>query len=298
MPILKWTTNVTGLVGVLPRLIYLQTNDTLAEVQATGYLNDAVELGLSVSENDAVLVTTKTSPTATPTAVSLMRIVKSGANTSLTSLAGAGSMSLPTIANRIAVFTDTTGGLGDDAATAINAGNIQAGLSGTAGTLASFPATASRGSLILAGVANTGNTNVTISNAAHAQATVYSIPDVGAATGQFNVVTGALVNGNLMSASGTAGRLADSGIASSNVQLRTQIKAAQSANIGGAGAGPLNIAVTGVTISSVAVATVVSSSNAVQVQTVVPSADNLAVTLSGDPGASCIVSYIVYLAPQ
>lgn len=298
MPILKWTTNVTGLVGVLPRLIYLQTNDTLAEIQATGYLNDAVELGLSVSENDAVLVTTKTSPTATPTAVSLMRIVKSGANTSLTSLAGAGSMSLPTIANRIAVFTDTTGGLGDDAATAINAGNIQAGLSGTAGTLASFPATASRGSLILAGVANTGNTNVTISNAAHAQATVYSIPDVGAATGQFNVVTGALVSGNLMSASGTAGRLADSGIASSNVQLRTQIKAAQSANIGGAGAGPLNIAVTGVTVSSVAVATVVSSSNAVQVQTVVPSADNLAVTLSGDPGASCIVSYIVYLAPQ
>lgn len=298
MPILKWTTNVTGLVGVLPRLIYLQTSDTLAQIQATGYLNDAVELGLSVSENDAVLVTSKTSPTATPTAVSLMRVIRSGADTSLTSLAGAGSMSLPTVANRIAVFTDTTGGLGDDAATAINAGNLQAGLSGTAGTVASYPATAARGALILAGVANTGNTNVTISNAAHAQATVYSIPDVGAATGQFNVVTGALVNGNLMSASGTAGRLADSGIASSNVQLKTEVKAAQSANIGGAGAGPLNIAVTGVTASSVAVATVVSSSNAVQVQTVVPSADNLAVTLSGDPGASCIVSYIVYLAAQ
>lgn len=95
-----------------------------------------------------------------------------------------------TIVNHIGTFTDTAGTLGEDAATAINGGNIQAGLSGTAGTLASFPATATKGSLVVAAVANTGNTTTTISNAAMGQASVISIPDPGAATANFVLNTG------------------------------------------------------------------------------------------------------------
>jgi len=72
-------------------------------------------------------------------------------------------------------------------------------------------------SAILSALDNTNDDNVTIRNALHGQASVYSIPDVGAATGQFNVVTGALTSGNLMSASGTAGKLADSGLVAANV---------------------------------------------------------------------------------
>ena len=98
----------------------------------------------------------------------------------------------PTIANHIATYTGVGGTLGEDASTAINGGNIQAGLSGTAGYLASFPSTALKGSLRLTAVANTGDTLVTVSNAAHGQATVYSIPDVGAATGGILVSTSAL----------------------------------------------------------------------------------------------------------
>jgi hypothetical protein len=98
-----------------------------------------------------------------------------------------------------------------------NPGNISAGLSGTAGTLSSFPSTASKGSLVIAGVANTGNTTTTISNAAMGQASVISIPDPAAATADFVVAAAALVNGNLVQASGTAGLIADSGLATTNV---------------------------------------------------------------------------------
>lgn len=91
------------------------------------------------------------------------------------------------VVNHIAKFVDTDGTVDDTAGAAINAGNIQAGLSGTAGTLISFPATGSKGSLIMAAVANTGDTTVTISNAAHGQASVYSIPDCGASTANFIV---------------------------------------------------------------------------------------------------------------
>jgi len=86
------------------------------------------------------------------------------------------------VVNHIAKFIDTAGTIDDTAGTAINSGNIQAGLSGTAGTLISFPAGAASGSLIIAGVANGVNQNVTISNALHGQASVYSIPDSGAST--------------------------------------------------------------------------------------------------------------------
>jgi hypothetical protein len=46
-----------------------------------------------------------------------------------------------------------------------------------------FPVTASKGSLLIKSVANTGDTVNTIQNAAHGQATVYTIPDIGQATG-------------------------------------------------------------------------------------------------------------------
>jgi len=83
---------------------------------------------------------------------------------------------------RIACFTDTAGTIDDNAATAVNGGNIQAGLSGTAGVLRSYSSTGSKGYLEVAGVANTGDTATTVSNAEMGQATVVSIPDPGVAT--------------------------------------------------------------------------------------------------------------------
>ncbi len=185
MAILNIYTYPTGVVGVNPSIAYIDTNDTIATVLTTGYLNKAVQQGYTFNESMMCCVSTKTTPSATSTQVAWMEISKSGANWSLVPAAGSGSVTLPTIANHIATYTNTTGGLSEDPATAISGGNIQAGLSGTAGYLASFPGTAARGSLRLTAVANTGDTLVTISNAAMGQASVISIPDPGAATANF-----------------------------------------------------------------------------------------------------------------
>lgn len=124
-----------------------------------------------------------------------------------------------TVLNHIAVFADTVGTIKESVGVTAIGGDIQAGLSGTAGAFASFPSAASKGSLKLVAVANTGDTLVTISNALHGQASVYSIPDSGAATANFiisaksggqTISTGGLaVAGGSISAgvSGTAGTL-------------------------------------------------------------------------------------------
>ena len=228
MAILNIQLGQTGVSGVIPRICYIQTNDTLSTVLATGYLNKAVQQGFAFSDADMCLVSLKSSPSAVPTSLAWLEVTKSGANWSLAPTAAPGSVTLPTIANHMAIFSDVNGTLGDDAATAINGGNVQAGLSGTAGTLASFPATASKGSLVLAAVANTGNTLTTISNAAMGQASVVSIPDPGAATAKFLLDSGtntmaagsqiilAKANGteaaNAVTASGNAGLITTSAL--------------------------------------------------------------------------------------
>lgn len=85
----------------------------------------------------------------------------------------------------LAHFVDTAGTVDDTAGPVINAGNIQAGLSGTAGTLISFPATAANGSLIVSALNAGANFNTTIRNSVMGQSSVISIPDPGTATSKF-----------------------------------------------------------------------------------------------------------------
>lgn len=208
-----------GLVGVYPTFIYISTNDTLATVTATGYLNawNALNPGQLV-DGDMALVITKTAPGATDANSGLLQVNYSAGNWSLQSTTSPGSVTLPTIANHIATFTDTLGSISEDPATAISGGNIQAGLSGTAGYFAAFPATAARGSLRLAAANNAGNTVTTITNASFGQATTITIPDPGVAAATFvlsdgstqQIATGNLqtLTGNLIAgSSGNAGNL-------------------------------------------------------------------------------------------
>lgn len=176
-----------GTVGVNPNIVFIQTNDTIATVLTAGYLNHAMANGAGLNESSMCLVATKTTPNAVSTEVSWFEVSynTSTLNWSLVQSGTPGAVVLPTIANHIATYTNTTGTLSESAATAINSGNIQAGLSGTAGYLASFPSAGLKGSLRLTAVANTGDTLVTVSNALHGQATVYSIPDSGATTANF-----------------------------------------------------------------------------------------------------------------
>jgi hypothetical protein len=207
MPILNIQPNQVGQAGVFPAIIYILTNDTLAQVTTTGYLNGIVQkFGIQLSEADIALVTTKTSPNSTVTSVGWFSVVNSAGNWSLTAPTSAGGVILPTIANHIATYTNTEGELSDDAATAINGGNIQAGLSGTAGYLASFPATATSGSLRLTAANNAGNTVTTITNSSQAAARTYTIPDSGQSASNFlltdNATTQTINTGSLSVAQG------------------------------------------------------------------------------------------------
>jgi len=184
MSIIAIEASQTGQIGVLPSYASINTSDTEAQILATGYLNKEVANGLQFSLPCIAKVSTIASPGAQPQ-VGWYQVSRVGTDWSLVPAGSPGDVLLPTIANHIATYTGTTGELSDDAATAINGGNIQAGLSGTAGFLASFPATVLRGSLRLTAVANTADTLVTISNASMGQSTVVSIPDPGAATSKF-----------------------------------------------------------------------------------------------------------------
>ena len=60
MAILKVLTDTIGQTGNVPRLIYVTTNSTFAQVEAVGYLNVVVTQGTILRESDMALVSTKT----------------------------------------------------------------------------------------------------------------------------------------------------------------------------------------------------------------------------------------------
>ncbi len=214
------TASTMSTQSTLPGFIYILTNDTYATVTTTGYLTNSKQQGFTFSNNQMALVyTSDEGPVLVKVVITYSGATIENTVVSLVQTSSPGDVVLPTIANNIIVSTDTVGTLANTTATAINRGSIQAGLSGDAGTLISFPATGAKGSLIVAAVANTNNDNVTISNALHGQASVYSIPDSGAATanllvskltgtqhitvGAFQVDAGVISSG--ISTGGTAG---------------------------------------------------------------------------------------------
>lgn len=87
--------------------------------------------------------------------------------------------------------TITTLNATTETVTTQNGTTYNVGKSGTAGTMNIFPATAANGIFKLLAVNNTGPFNSTISNSNIGQATVYSLPDAGAATANILVSSGA-----------------------------------------------------------------------------------------------------------
>ena len=209
-------TREQGYTGFSPEIVRIVTTSTLTQVTTAGWYNNSPIAGESLSGVDLVLICYAYASSSQATALFSVSISSTGVVT--LSIAEA-DIVLPTIANHIATYTNTSGTLSEDPATAISGGNIQAGLSGTSGTLASFPATPLKGSLILAAVANTGNTTTTFSNVAMGQASVISAPDPANAIGRFLVGATAtpFVSGNFPQNSGTGGLMIDSGIAVSSL---------------------------------------------------------------------------------
>ena len=253
MSILQATSSVTGLAGVIPNLVFINTNDSVATVTTTGYLSKAVhENLLTVSNGDMALVNT------TSGVVFLAVTITGNAPNLIYSL----------------VTPASSGGS--------FAGNVQAGSSGVAGDFISFPATANRGNLVVAATSNAGNTAATITNASQAGVRTFTIPDPAATTANFVLAPSALVSGNLVKATGTVGAITDAGFT---------VKANTTAAYAGGGTSNAYTA-TGIGATSIVVANILASTNAVSIAKVVPTANTLTVTFSADPGAATTVSWI------
>ena len=179
MAILNIQANEPGQAGVVPRIIRIDTDNTVAEVTAAGYLNDAVRSGLvDFKESDLCAVTTKTSAAAAPNA-GWYEISSAGGDWSLVPPAEPGAVVLPTVANQLVHATNTTGTLSSAPQDVTHDGDLtlQAGHD-----LKVSPPTASRGVLVLQATDNTGDTDVTITNSEHGQASVHNLVDPGVAT--------------------------------------------------------------------------------------------------------------------
>lgn len=182
MSILSINGPLVGAQGIKPVIYQIDTNDTYAEITTAGYLPN----NNNYTNNAIVLITNETYHVS-----ALILTIDEDGIITLSPSFSSGGVTLPVTSGHIAVFSGTTGLIGDDVSTAINGGNIHAGLSGTAGNLTSFPSTASKGNLRITAIDNTGNTVTTVSNAAMGQACTISIPDPGAATANFLLSSGA-----------------------------------------------------------------------------------------------------------
>lgn len=195
MPILNIKVEQSGLAGVNPKLVYLETNDPIATVLSTGYLNSAInQQNITIRESDLVLTSTKESA-SDPVVSNFYSVVFSDGNWTLVSSSAPGEVILPTTADHIATYTNEKGTLSQDPSVAITGGDLQVlggtitgGTStGTPGELISHPAVANTGSLRMAAGDNSGNFSVTIKNGSHGQNTTYEISDAGVTTGSILV---------------------------------------------------------------------------------------------------------------
>jgi hypothetical protein len=185
MPILGITTSVTGLVGVAPRIVYIQTNDTQATVATAGYLNHSVTEGFVFQPSDLAIVQTTQTGLAKDSVSNWYQVVFAAPNWSLVPDVNPGSVLLPVTVGHIATFSNVAGQVGDLATPAVHLADIQAGANGIAGSFTSFSATPNRGFLNLHATANGGAFNAVITNAALGQTTTFTVPDPGIAATNF-----------------------------------------------------------------------------------------------------------------
>jgi len=176
MAIKNIITEVVGRVGIQPTIAFIDTDDTKATVTASGYLNKAREQGYNLNDQQFALVKTRDAGTG------WYQINKNGNNFDLSGTIPPGIIDSAT-ANRIAIFNNADGQLTQDASTAINEGNIQAGLDGSKGQFIAYPAASGACRMNITSNSSTGDNDVTVTIRDHGQDTQYWFADVGSGDG-------------------------------------------------------------------------------------------------------------------
>lgn len=263
MPILNIQAIQAGLVGVFPSLAYIDTNDPLATILTAGYLDHAVNNGQTFQLPCVAFVSTKETPSSAYR-VGMFQVVYSGGEWSLVSASSpaAGVVTLPTVADEVAIFTDTLGTLAtsgidynDIMTSALSSGRIFVGSAGGVAT----------------GVALSGDATLV-------------------ASGALTIANNAITTAKILNANVTLAKLA-SGITPSHV-----IKfAGQPTTVGGAAAEA--ITVTGAAATDLAFVQMVDDgTNNVTIVNAVVTLNTLTVTFSADPGNDAIINYQIIRA--
>lgn len=95
MAIINIQTSETGLSGVVPKIIYIYTNDTLATISTAGYLDAENIQGYNFDSSQMALVTTKTNPNNREVIPYFCTITQSGSSWTLVPVTGGGSVTFP-----------------------------------------------------------------------------------------------------------------------------------------------------------------------------------------------------------
>jgi hypothetical protein len=103
-------TREQGYPGLVVELIRVTTTATLAQVQTAGWWNNSPISGETISSVDQVQICYSYGTSLQATAIFNVAI---GANRIVTLSVAETSVTLPTVANHLAIFTNTTGGLAD-----------------------------------------------------------------------------------------------------------------------------------------------------------------------------------------
>ena len=271
MGILNITTSQTGLVGVLPNIAYINTDDTIAEVTTTGYLNKEVANGVQFTLPCIAAVSTKATPTSVAQ-VGWYEVQHVGANWSLDAGSNTGIAltnghifvgNASNIATDVAMTGDIT--ITNAGVTAIAAGVIvNADINASAAIAFSKLAALTSGNIL---VGSAGN--VATSVAMSGDATII-------ASGALTIAAGAV----------TLAKLA-AGVAPQSV-----IKfASQVTTVGGAAAEAFTVTGAVAATDRAFVQMVDNGTNNVTVLQAVVTADTLTVTFSADPGNDAVINY-------
>lgn len=126
MAILNITTDITGQIGVTPRIVRVLSNDTFATVTTANYLQNAQTMGFTFYPTDIVAMTYGDNISQ------FFTITKT--NTTMTLVPASENITQPVVAGNLAVFADTAGTLTDNTA----ALNTVSNTSATPGTVRSI----------------------------------------------------------------------------------------------------------------------------------------------------------------
>ncbi len=283
MGILSLQMDFVGQQGVFPRRGKMVTTDNLGTVTAAGYLNNQTLQGNVMYPTDIIDAVIDYNVNTNSGVDDTFVLTISNGIISLAQQPFPGTVTLPVVDGDFANFDGTSGTIQDLGFVPSNPAKTVVVMLDAAPTInhvAKF--TNANGTIGDGGVLGTAAAKAASNNA---------FANVASTTGVFTI-------GHVVSAADTAGSIQDSGIVASALQLSANIKAARTANIGGGGAGPISVAVAGLTAASIVTGSIQASSNPSTIEKMTATSTGFDVLFSADPGATCTVNYVAFVAAQ